>query len=279
MTTCYINGKYYPIAEAKISITDRGFQFSDGIYEVITVYNKKFVDLDLHLYRLLESLKKINIKINLNRSQLERISKKIQKINNLKMGIIYIQITRGNQHPRDHKYKQIKPNIIIYSIKKDLNKFDQTALKGAKATLYPDIRWLRSDIKSISLLGNVFAANHAKNKKAHEAILYNEKKYITEGNSSSVWIIKNNVCKTHPLTYRILKGCTRAKLISLLIDNKYKFKETIFSTKELLNADEVFITSATNFVMPITKIDEYTIGNGKPGSISLSLRKSFIKAI
>ena len=279
MTTCYINGKYYPIAEAKISITDRGFQFSDGIYEVITVYKEKFVDLDLHLYRLLESLKKIDIKINLDKSQIEKISRKIQKINNLKMGIIYIQITRGNQHPRDHKYKQIKPNIIIYSIKKDLNKFDQTALKGAKATLYPDIRWLRSDIKSISLLGNVFAANHAKNKKAHEAILYNEKKYITEGNSSSVWIIKNNVCKTHPLTHRILKGCTRAKLISLLIDNKYKFKETIFSTKELLNADEVFITSATNFVMPITKIDEHTIGNGKPGSISLSLRKSFIKAI
>ena len=217
MTTCYINGNYKDILKSKVSITDRGFQFSDGIYEVIAVYENRFVDIDLHLNRLIKSLNKLKIKINLKVNQIENISKKIKKLNNLSNGIIYIQITRGDQHPRDHKFpKGLKPNIIIYSIPKDFKKINSKAKRGVTTSLYPDIRWLRSDIKSISLLGNSMAANHAKEKKNHEAILYDEKNYITEGNSSSIWIIKNNKCITHPLNYRILKGCTRHKLISIV---------------------------------------------------------------
>ena len=146
-------------------------------------------------------------------------------------------------------------------------------------SLYPDIRWLRSDIKSISLLGNSMAANHAKEKKNHEAILYDEKNYITEGNSSSIWIIKNNKCITHPLNYRILKGCTRHKLISIVKKKKLKFEEKKFSIKALLSADEVFMTSATNFVMPIIKVDKHKISDGKPGQITLHLRDEFVNQI
>lgn len=280
MTTCYINGKYKPLNKSNISITDRGFQFSDGVYEVIAIYNDKFVDLKLHLNRLKTSLKKIDIKIRLNQSQIEKISQKIKKLNKLSMGIIYIQITRGNQNPRDHKYTNyLKPNIIIYSLKKDFKKLDKLALKGVKTSLYPDIRWLRSDIKSISLLGNVLAANYAKKDKSHEAVLYDQKNNITEGNSSSIWIIKKNICYTHPLSYRILKGCTRNKLISILKSHKFKFEEKKFSIKSLINADEVFMTSATNFIMPIIKVDKYQISNGKPGTFTKSLRKEFIKTI
>ena len=280
MTTCYINGNYRGILESKVSITDRGFQFSDGIYEVIAVYENRFVDIDLHLNRLIKSLNKLKIKINLKVNQIENISKKIKKLNNLSNGIIYIQITRGDQHPRDHKFpKGLKPNIIIYSIPKDFKKINSKAKRGVTTSLYPDIRWLRSDIKSISLLGNSMAANHAKEKKNHEAILYDEKNYITEGNSSSIWIIKNNKCITHPLNYRILKGCTRHKLISIVKRKKLKFEEKKFSIKALLSADEVFMTSATNFVMPIIKVDKHKISDGKPGQITLHLRDEFINQI
>ena len=280
MTTCYINGNYKDILKSKVSITDRGFQFSDGIYEVIAVYENRFVDIDLHLNRLIKSLNKLKIKINLKVKQIENISKKIKKLNNLSNGIIYIQITRGDQHPRDHKFpKVLKPNIIIYSIPKDFKKINSKAKRGVTTSLYPDIRWLRSDIKSISLLGNSMAANHAKEKKNHEAILYDEKNYITEGNSSSIWIIKNNKCITHPLNYRILKGCTRHKLISIVKRKKLKFEEKKFSIKTLLSADEVFMTSATNFVMPIIKVDKHKISDGKPGQITLHLRDEFINQI
>ncbi len=280
MTTCYINGNYRDILESKVSITDRGFQFSDGIYEVIAVYENRFVDIDLHLNRLIKSLNKLKIKINLKVNQIENISKKIKKLNNLNNGIIYIQITRGDQHPRDHKFqKGLKPNIIIYSIPKDFKKINSKAKRGVTTSLYPDIRWLRSDIKSISLLGNSMAANYAKEKKNHEAILYDKKNYITEGNSSSIWIIKNNKCITHPLNYRILKGCTRHKLISIVKRKKLKFVEKKFSIKALLSADEVFMTSATNFVMPIIKVDKHKISDGKPGQITLHLREEFINQI
>ena len=280
MATCYINGNYKDILKSKVSITDRGFQFSDGIYEVIAVYENRFVDIDLHLNRLIKSLNKLKIKINLEVNQIENISKKIKKLNNLSNGIIYIQITRGDQHPRDHKFpKGLKPNIIIYSIPKDFKNINSKAKRGVTTSLYPDIRWLRSDIKSISLLGNSMAANHAKEKKNHEAILYDEKNYITEGNSSSIWIIKNNKCITHPLNYRILKGCTRHKLISIVKRKKLKFEEKKFSIKALLSADEVFMTSATNFVMPIIKVDKHKISDGKPGQITLHLRDEFINQI
>ena len=280
MTTCYINGKYKPLSKSTVSVTDRGYQFSDGVYEVIAVFKNEFVDFKLHLNRLFVSLKKMDMKINLNKNQIESITKKVKKINQLEMGIVYIQITRGDQNPRDHKYSNnLKPNIVIYSIIKNFENLNKLAQMGVKTSLYPDVRWHRSDIKSISLLGNVLAANHAKKNKSHEAVLFDNRNMITEGNSSSIWIIKKNKCITHPLNFRILKGCTRHKLISILKKNKFKFEEKKFSITSLLNADEAFMTSATNFIMPIVKVDKYTISNGKPGLNTLKFRNLFINAI
>ena len=280
MTTCYINGKYKPLSKSTVSVTDRGYQFSDGVYEVIAVFKNEFVDFKLHLNRLFVSLKKMDMKINLNKNQIESITKKIKKINQLEMGIVYIQITRGDQNPREHKYSNnLKANIVIYSIIKNFEYLNKLAKKGVKTSLYPDVRWQRSDIKSISLLGNVLAANHAKKNKSHEAVLFDNRNMITEGNSSSIWIIKKNKCITHPLNFRILKGCTRHKLISILKKNKFKFEEKKFSITSLLSADEAFMTSATNFIMPIIKVDKYTISNGKPGLNTLKFRNLFIDAI
>ena len=280
MATCYINGKYLPLSKAKISVTDRGFQFSDGVYEVIASYDGTLIDIDLHLKRLKKSLKEIDIKINLSIEEILKISNKIQSMDNLKTGIIYIQVTRGNQNPRDHKYtNNLKPNIIIYSIQKDLKANDQLSNKGVPVITYPDIRWLRADIKSISLLGNVMAVNKAKDMKCHEAILIDQNSNVTEGNSSSIWIIKGNKCITHPLTNKILNGVTRKKLISIIKKNDLIFEEKIFKKELLFKANEVFMTNATNFIMPIIKVDKIKIGKGLPGVISLLLRKQYLKAI
>ncbi len=280
MATCYLNGKYLPLSKAKISVTDRGFQFSDGVYEVIASYDGTLIDIDLHLKRLKKSLKEIDIKINLSIEEILKISNKIQSIDNLKTGIIYIQVTRGNQNPRDHKYtNNLKPNIIIYSIQKDLKANDQLSNKGVPVITYPDIRWLRADIKSISLLGNVMAVNKAKDMKCHEAILIDQNSNVTEGNSSSIWIIKGNKCITHPLTNKILNGVTRKKLISIIKKNDLIFEEKIFKKELLFKANEVFMTNATNFIMPIIKVDKIKIGKGLPGVISLLLRKQYLQAI
>ena len=280
MATCYLNGKYLPLSKAKISVTDRGFQFSDGVYEVIASYDGTLIDIDLHLKRLKKSLKEIDIKINLSIEEILKISKEIQSKDNLKTGIIYIQVTRGNQNPRDHKYSNnLKPNIIIYSIQKDLKANDQLSKKGVPVITYPDIRWLRADIKSISLLGNVMAVNKAKDMKCHEAILIDQNSNVTEGNSSSIWIIKGNKCITHPLTNKILNGVTRKKLISIIKKNDLIFEEKIFKKELLFKANEVFMTNATNFIMPIIKVDKIKIGKGLPGVISLLLRKQYLQAI
>ena len=280
MATCYLNGKYLPLSKAKISVTDRGFQFSDGVYEVIASYDGTLIDIDLHLKRLKKSLKEIDIKINLSIEEILKISNKIQSMDNLNTGIIYIQVTRGNQNPRDHKYtNNLKPNIIIYSIQKDLKANDQLSNKGVPVITYPDIRWLRADIKSISLLGNVMAVNKAKDMKCHEAILIDQNSNVTEGNSSSIWIIKGNKCITHPLTNKILNGVTRKKLISIIKKNDLIFEEKIFKKELLFKANEVFMTNATNFIMPIIKVDKIKIGKGLPGVISLLLRKQYLQAI
>ena len=280
MATCYLNGKYLPLSKAKISVTDRGFQFSDGVYEVIASYDGTLIDIDLHLKRLKKSLKEIDIKINLSIEEILKISNKIQSMDNLKTGIIYIQVTRGNQNPRDHKYaNNLKPNIIIYSIQKDLKANDQLSNKGVPVITYPDIRWLRADIKSISLLGNVMAVNKAKDMKCHEAILIDQNSNVTEGNSSSIWIIKGNKCITHPLTNKILNGVTRKKLISIIKKNDLIFEEKIFKKELLFKANEVFMTNATNFIMPIIKVDKIKIGKGLPGVVSLLLRKQYLQAI
>ena len=280
MATCYLNGKYLPLSEAKVSVTDRGFQFSDGVYEVIASYDGVLIDIDLHLKRLKKSLKEIDIKVNLSIEEILKIANKIQLKDNLKTGIIYIQVTRGNQNPRDHKYtNNLKPNIIIYSIQKDLKANNKLSKKGVPVITYPDIRWLRADIKSISLLGNIMAVNKAKDMKCHEAILIDQNSHVTEGNSSSIWIIKGNKCITHPLTNRILNGVTRKKLISIIKKNDLIFEEKIFKKDLLFKANEVFMTNATNFIMPIIKVDKIKIGKGLPGVISLLLRKQYLQAI
>ena len=275
----YLNNKYVKFKDAKIHIEDRGFQFSDSVYEVIKVLNHKLLDIDFHIRRLKYSTKELNFNIRINRNLLNKIFINLIKKNKLSNGIIYLQITRGLQ-PREHAYKKnLKPNIIIYTAKKKFN-LPNKNYKGFKAITYPDIRWARPDIKTTSLLANILAATYASNKGAYEAIFF-KGNTITEAAHSNVWIIKKNKIITHPANKEILKGVTRTVLIKIIYSNGLILKEKKFTKKELYNADEVFITSSGSLITPIIQVDKYKINNGKIGiitkTLALNLYKSIIK--
>ena len=273
----YLNNKYVNFKDAKIHIEDRGFQFSDSVYEVIKVLNNKIIDLDFHIRRLKYSTKELNFNIRINKSLLTEIFISIVNKNKLSNGIIYLQITRGLQ-PREHAYKKnLKPNIIIYTAKKKFN-LPNKNYKGYKAITYPDIRWGRPDIKTTSLLANILAATEASKKGAYETIFFKGKK-ITEAAHSNVWIIKNNKIITHPANREILRGVTRTVLINLIKNQGFKLIEKEFSLNELFKADEVFITSSGSLVTPIIKVDQNKINNGKIGPMTKVLALNFYKSI
>ena len=265
----YLNSKYINFNKAKIHIEDRGLQFSDSVYEVVPFYNKKLIDFSFHTKRLKYSLKELQIKYIVKEDKLKKIFNKIISLNKIRNGIVYLQITRGVQ-PRDHDYRNnLIPNLIIYTINRKLN-LPNSNFKGVKAITYKDLRWKRRDIKTVSLLANVLAKKEAVRKKAYEAILIDNGK-ITEATASNVWIVKNNKLITHPSNTDILKGITRETVKKLIKKNKLNLKETSFTKKELYNADEVFITSASSFVTPIIKVDSKLVNKGKIGRITLQL--------
>jgi len=273
----YLNKKYVQFKDAKIPIEDRGFQFSDSVYEVVKVINKKLLDFNFHMRRLKYSTKELNFNIKIDKTLLNKIFINLIKKNNLVNGIIYLQITRGVQ-PREHAYKKnLIPNIIIYTAKKKFN-LPNKNYKGYKAITYPDIRWGRPDIKTTSLLANIIAATEASKKDAYETIFVKGNK-ITEAAHSNVWIVKNNKIITHPANKEILKGVTRTVLINIIKSSGFKLIEKEFSLKELFKSDEVFITSSGSLITPIIQIDKVKINNKKIGTITKFLALSFYKDI
>ena len=273
----YLNKKYILFKDAKIPIEDRGFQFSDSVYEVVKIINKKLLDFDFHIRRLKYSTSELNFNFKVNSQLLKKIFQNLIIKNKLSNGIIYLQITRGVQS-REHAYKKnLKPNLIVYTVKKKFN-LPNKNYKGFKAITYPDIRWGRPDIKSTSLLANVIAATEASKRGAYETILVKGKK-VTEASHSNVWIIKGNKITTHPANKEILKGVTRTVLINIIHSLDLKLIEKKFSLKELYNSDEVFITSSGSLVTPIIQIDSIKINNKKIGKITKVLALSFYKSI
>ena len=273
----YLNSKYIPFKDAKIPIEDRGFQFSDSVYEVVKIINKKMLDFDFHMRRLKYSTSELNFNFKVNSKILKKIFQNLIIKNKLSNGIIYLQITRGVQS-REHAYKKnLKPNVVVYTAKKKFN-LPNKNYKGFKAITYPDIRWGRPDIKTTSLLANVIAATEASKKGAYETILVKGKK-ITEAAHSNVWIVKGNKIITHPANKEILKGVTRTVLINIIKSLGFKLIEKEFSLKELYKSDEVFITSSGSLVTPIIQIDSIKINNKKIGNITKNLALSFYKSI
>ena len=265
----YLNNKYIKFNNAKIHIEDRGFQFADGVYEVISFYKKRLIDCEFHLKRLKYSLNELDIKYNINKKKLISIFNNLILKNKIYSGIIYIQITRGVQS-RDHIYKNNLKNTIVIYLRKKVFNIPNKKFKKEKAITLNDLRWKRRDIKSISLLPNIIAKTYAKKFGSFEAIFI-EKGFVTEGSSTNVWIIKNNYIITHPSNTDILKGITREVLKNIIKTEKLTLKEKKFTKKQMYNADEVFITGSSNFVTPIFKIDNFLINKGKIGKITKKL--------
>ena len=272
----YINNKFVNFKSAKIHIEDRGLQFADSVYEVIAVLENNLIDLDFHLKRLKYSLRELEIKFTINKKNLTNIFLNLIKKNKTRNGIIYLQITRGIQF-REHKYqKNLTPTLIVYTRNKSFN-LPGKKFVGVKTITYQDLRWKRRDIKTVNLLPNIIAANMAKKKNAYEAILIQNGK-VTEGTSSNIWIIKRNNLITHPANSDILKGVTRTSLLKIIKKTKLKLIEKQFTQKQLINADEVFLTSSGSFITPILKIDNKKINNGKIGNITLKLAEMYTEA-
>jgi D-alanine transaminase len=255
---------------------DRGFLFGDGVYELIPVYNKKIFLLHKHLNRLKNSLSLIGMS---NIRGIEDIINNLISRNSNDNFFIYLHITRGKQFQRNHIYREeVEPTILVMCEQYPSYEKEQIK-KGFHACIHDDFRWLKSNIKSISLLGNVMLKNHASKNGYYETLLIRDNK-LTEGSASNVFIVKDNIIHTPRLSNKLLPGVTRDLLIDLLKNNDMAINESDISQDDLLSSDEVWCSSSTNAVVPITMVDENQIGSGKVGSTSLlayDITRDFIK--
>lgn len=272
----YVNGQYIPHLDAAVHIEDRGYQFADGVYEVIPIVDNKLVGEEGHLDRLWRSLNELQIQEPMKRGPMKLVMREVLRQNGIQTGLIYMQITRGVA-PRDHPFpKDAVPSFVMTAKRMSLEKLDAKAEKGVAVITVPDIRWTRRDIKSVSLLPNVLAKQQAVESGAYEAFQVDEEGFITEGSSTNAWIVdKDGTLITRPTSNSILAGITRADLLKLLEQRDYKVELRAFTVDELLNAREVFLTSSSSYVQPVVEVDGKVIGNGKPGSISNGLRTIF----
>ena len=271
----YVNGEYVPEAEAKVSVFDRGFLFADGVYEVTPVVNGKLVDYDPHMERLDRSLKELKMAWPCNIVEMTAMHNELIKRNNLDEGIIYMQVTRGVADRMFNFPKDIISSLIAFpQVMKLVD--NPSARTGVKVVTTPDIRWLRRDIKSIMLLAPVLGKEEAYQKGAAEAWMV-EDGYVTEGTSSNAYIVIGDKIITRPLSNRILAGCTRRALFRLAKEHNVQIEERLFTPEEAYGADEAFLSSASQFVMPITEIDGHRIGGGQPGPVVRKLREIFLE--
>lgn len=271
----YVNGEYLPEAEGKISIFDRGFLFADGVYEVTPIVNGRVVDYDAHAERLDRSLNELRIAWPCTKEELRTMHLELIKRNKLNEGLIYLQVTRGVADRMFNFPKNITSTLIAFTMPMVLVDNDN-ARTGVKVITTPDIRWLRRDIKSVMLLAPVLGKQEAYEKGANEAWMV-EDGHVTEGTSSNAYIVVGQKVITRPLSNRILAGCTRRALKRLSAEHNIEIEERLFTVEEAYAADEAFLTSASQFVMPITEIDGHRVGGGQPGPVTRKLRELFLQ--
>lgn len=273
----YVNGQYLPEADAKVSIFDRGFLFADGVYEVTPIVNGRLVDYDAHIERLDRSLKELRMAWPCTAAELRAMHEELVKRNALREGIIYMQVTRGVADRQFNFPKDAKSSLVAFPQVMMLVD-NPNARTGVKVVTTPDIRWLRRDIKSVMLLAPVLGKQEAYEKGASEGWMV-EDGFVTEGTSSNAYIVKDNTVITRPLSNRILAGCTRRALFRLAREHGVKIEERAFTPDEAYAADEAFLTSASQFVMPIVEIDGKRVGGGQPGPITRKLRDYFMEEV
>lgn len=273
----YLNGAFLPTEEARISPNDRGFIFADGVYEVTKYYRGKPFRYHDHLERLKRSLSELKINFT-NFEQLQGIYSELIKKNDLhdKHAGVYLQITRG-VHNRIHHFPQ-KTEPGIYCFASPLPSFTDKLEKGIKVITHEDIRWLRCDIKSVSLLPNTMLYNLAVEKGAGECILIRDG-FVTEATHSSVFAINDGKVITRPLSNLILPGITRKVVLEICEKEGITVEERLFTEKEFTAMDEIFICGTGSEIMPVVEVNHVKIGNKKPGKITRLIQKKFFTLV
>ena len=276
----YVNGRYVPQHEACVNVEDRGFQFADGVYEVIQIFAGRFIDAGRHLARLERSLGEISITPPMGRAALSRVLAEVVRRNRVREGLVYMQVTRGVAR-RDFAFPAHPVPATLVVTCRRTGKYPESAAKWAiKAVTYPDLRWARCDIKSTGMLAQVLAKQAAKAAGAQEAILIDSTGRVTEGGSSTVWIVDaDGTLRTRHLDHAILPGCTRGALLALIEEAGLEAEESGFSEDELKAAREAFITSATGYVKPVTAVDGRPVGDGEVGPVTHRLFELFARHV
>ena len=273
----YINGEYHEKKDAKISIFDRGFIFGDGVYEVVPVINSRMADQQYFLDRLKRSLNELQIDFHFLDSDLISVLNKLIGLNQLIEGVVYLQITRGIAD-RDFIFPEDTPPSIVAFVM-DIPLIDtKESSDGISVVSTTDLRWKRRDIKSINLLGQCLAKQDAHSRNGKEGWMV-EDGYVTEGVSSSAYIIKDGRIITRPLSHKILPGVRRRTLLEMQSNEEFEIEERLFTLQEAIAADEAFITSATQIVVPVIRIDGQQIADGEPGVITKKLRQLYINKL
>lgn len=273
----YVNGRFLPHGEARVHIEDRGYQFADGVYEVCEVFGGKLVDERRHMDRLERSLSELRIAMPMTRTALGVVLRETVARNRVRDGLVYLQVTRGVAR-RDHAFPPsgTLPSIVITAKNYDLEKNELAAADGIAVISVPDNRWDRVDIKTVGLLPNVLAKQAAREAGAKEAWFVDAKGDVTEGSSTNAWIVtRDGAVVTRPADHGILRGITRTVVLEVLADHGLKLEERPFTMEEAYAAREAFITSATQFVTPVVRIDGKPVGNGAPGLIATALRRDY----
>ena len=276
MRQVYINGEFKKEDEAKVSVFDRGLLFSDSLYEVTTVINGKLIDFNNHMKRLDRSMTELKFKKLLNHEDILAFHRKLIELNNLKEGMIYLQVTRGvADRSFDMPKDEIKPTVLAFTQEKIIID-SESAKNGIKVMTLDDMRWKRCDIKTTQLLYASMAKTEATEKGFDDAWMIRQG-YITEGSSSNAWIIKGKIIMTRHSDNLILSGITRDVIFKCAKDLGYEVVTKNISLSDAQSANEAFITSATACVMPVVKINTNQIGDGKPGKFVTALRAEYIK--
>ncbi len=270
----YVNAEYLPEEEAKVSIFDRGFVFGDGVYEVVPVIRGRLADRDYFLQRLTSSLDKLGIAWPCSEAQYQEVLEQLVARNSLDEGIVYTQVTRGASD-RQFTFPANTPSTMTAFTQAMPLLDNPSAANGITVVSTDEIRWLRRDIKSLNLLAQVLAKQYAADHGAGETWMI-EDGLVTEGASSTAYIVKDGMVITRPLSNRVLPGIRRRRLLELAAEEGIKYEERPFSLYEAIAADEAFVSSATTILHPVISIDGNRIGNGKPGPLTHKLRQLYI---
>lgn len=271
-----VGGQFTPSQHARVAMEDRGYQFADGIYEVISLYDGILIDEEPHLNRLERSLREMNIPMPMSRRALQLRIRELIRRNRRRNGLVYMQVTRGVA-TRGHVFGAGLKPVLTMSFMVAKFATDAEKQKGVDVILTPDLRWARCDIKSIALLPNVISRMEAQKAKAKEAWQVNAKGQVTEGSLSNAYIVNAaGEVITHPAGPEILGGVRREMLLKLAKENgSVTIIERAFTPEEARAATEAFMTSASTFVLPITSIDGKPVGNGKPGPVTQRLMELY----